>query len=89
MSDERLQLMKICEDKLIILKKKYLSILSMQNDQISIFDKARLRYILPEISYALARIKNGNYGVCEETGTDIEATRLLAVPWTRVCIKAI
>ena len=89
MSDERFQLMKICEDKLITLKKKYLSILSMQNDQISIFDKARLRHILPEIAYALARIKNGNYGICEETGEDIETTRLLAVPWTRVCVKAI
>ncbi len=89
MSDERFQLMKICEDKLITLKKKYLSILSKESDQHSIFDRARYRYILPEITYALARIKNGNYGVCEKTGEDIETTRLLAVPWTRVCVKAI
>lgn len=89
MSDERFQLMKICENKLIELKKTYLSILSDDQNQHSIFDKARLRYIIPEISYALARIKNGNYGVCEETGEDIETPRLLAIPWTRVSLKAL
>src|SRR4051812_9360102 len=35
-----------------------------------------------EIDEALARIRNGTYGICELTGKKIEAERLKALPWT-------
>ena len=38
---------------------------------------------LNEVSEALLRIRNGTYGICEETGAAIPADRLRAVPWTR------
>ena len=47
----------------------------------------RLRTTLAEISFALGRIENGNYGTCEETDELIEKDRLLAIPWTRLSIE--
>lgn len=47
----------------------------------------RLRSQLAEIEYALARISNGVFGVCEETHEFIEEDRLLAIPWTRLSIE--
>jgi len=47
----------------------------------------RLKEQLLEIEYALARIQQGRYGVCEETEEHIEIERLKAVPWTRVSIE--
>jgi DnaK suppressor protein len=47
----------------------------------------RLRSTLAEISFALARIENGSYGICEETEEYIEKDRLLAIPWTRLSIE--
>ena len=43
---------------------------------------------LYEIDAALNRIHSGAYGVCEETGKPIPATRLKAIPWTRFASKA-
>jgi RNA polymerase-binding transcription factor DksA len=36
-----------------------------------------------EVDCALQRIRDGVYGVCEETGHAIPAPRLRAIPWTR------
>ena len=47
----------------------------------------RLRHTLLEIEFALARIENGTYGICEETEETIEHERLLAIPWTRLSIE--
>lgn len=47
----------------------------------------RLRKQLMEIESALGRIEKGLYGVCEETEEQIEADRLLAIPWTRLSIE--
>jgi DnaK suppressor protein len=47
----------------------------------------RLRNQLLEIDYALVRIENGSYGVCEETEELIEPERLTAIPWTRLSIE--
>lgn len=38
-----------------------------------------------EIDCALQRIRDGVYGLCEETGHTIPPERLLAIPWTRYC----
>lgn len=50
-------------------------------------DQERARGLLMEIEFALARIENGVYGVCEETQEPIEKDRLLAIPWTRFSIE--
>lgn len=47
----------------------------------------RLRNQLVEIEFALARIDNGSYGICEETEEPIEPDRLVAIPWTRLSIE--
>lgn len=47
----------------------------------------RLRNQLLEIESALARIQNGNFGICEETGEPIEIARLMAIPYTRLSIE--
>lgn len=47
----------------------------------------RLRRQLLEIEYALGRIENGGFGICEETEEQIEAERLKAIPWTRLSIE--
>jgi DnaK suppressor protein len=38
---------------------------------------------LAEVEAALARIRDGRYGICEDTGAPIPAARLRALPWTR------
>lgn len=38
---------------------------------------------LAEVDAALARIRDGTYGICEATGHPIAAARLNALPWTR------
>ena len=42
---------------------------------------------LKEISLALDRLEDGSYGVCEETGEDIEEGRLKAIPWTTLSVE--
>ena len=41
--------------------------------------------LLRAIEDALARIRDGTYGVCESCGEPISKGRLEAVPWTRLC----
>jgi DnaK suppressor protein len=42
---------------------------------------------LHQIEEALARIDEGEYGLCEECGEEISEKRLKAVPWARHCIE--
>jgi DnaK suppressor protein len=42
--------------------------------------------ILQAIEEALFRMEKGTYGVCRDCGDAIAAARLIAIPWTRVCI---
>ena len=42
---------------------------------------------IKEIDEALARMENGTYGICEETGEPIEEKRLAAIPWTRLSLE--
>jgi DnaK suppressor protein len=44
------------------------------------------RTMLVAIDEALARIKNGEYGVCTNCGATIGEKRLQAIPWTQHCI---
>ncbi len=47
----------------------------------------RLRAHLLEVEFALARIEQGRFGICEETDEPIEVERLRALPWTRLSIE--
>ncbi|MFN7453442.1 MAG: TraR/DksA family transcriptional regulator [Pseudobdellovibrionaceae bacterium] len=47
----------------------------------------RIRIQLFEIEMALSRIQAGHFGLCEETGEQIEEQRLLAIPYTRLSIE--
>ena len=52
------------------------------NAQLSLRDRAKL----VSIDGALARIKDGSFGACEECGEDILLARLLATPMVKTCI---
>ena len=47
----------------------------------------KLLFKIKEIDEALARMENGTYGICEETGENIEEKRLIAIPWTRLSLE--
>ena len=47
----------------------------------------RINYQLMEVEMALARIEQGRYGICQETGELIEHERLMALPWTSLSIE--
>lgn len=49
--------------------------------------QTRMKELLLEIEFALARIESGRYGICEETEEQIEIERLRALPWTRLSIE--
>jgi len=42
---------------------------------------------LARIEYALERMRNGHYGICEGCGTNIPMARLNALPYATYCIK--
>jgi RNA polymerase-binding protein DksA len=44
--------------------------------------------LLQEIDDAIQRMRDGSYGLCEETGKVIPAARLMAMPWTRYTLEA-
>jgi DnaK suppressor protein len=41
---------------------------------------------LARISQALARLRNGRYGLCTDCGADIPFDRLKAEPWAQRCV---
>jgi DnaK suppressor protein len=45
------------------------------------------RQLLQMVENALARLREGSFGECISCGTEINAKRLEAVPWTRHCIE--
>lgn len=47
----------------------------------------RERNELHEIEAALARIKAGEFGLCQACGNPIRDVRLQALPWARLCIR--
>jgi len=60
---------------------------SLLHDQFISLHVKRLDYRkLKEIDAALARIENGEYGVCSACGEEISPKRLAALPWARYCI---
>ena len=47
----------------------------------------RDRKLLAEIDYALKKIENGTYGICEGTGEQIPKRRLELRPWCRHSVR--
>lgn len=47
----------------------------------------RLRENLQDVDIALGKIEKGTYGVCERCGEPINAERLEAIPYARLCVK--
>ncbi|HYM70494.1 MAG TPA: TraR/DksA C4-type zinc finger protein [bacterium] len=43
--------------------------------------------LLEMVEEALRRVRNGTYGVCDGCGRPIDAKRLKAIPYARLCIK--
>ncbi|MBC7456940.1 MAG: TraR/DksA family transcriptional regulator, partial [Bdellovibrionaceae bacterium] len=58
-----------------------------QEEHSFLITQSRYKIQLMEIDYALSRIENGTYGICEETFEPIEDVRLKAIPWTRYSIE--
>jgi DnaK suppressor protein len=52
-----------------------------RSQQVEIVERERA--ILAEVERALAKFKDGKYGVSEETGAPIRYERLAAMPWAR------
>ena len=51
--------------------------------ELALSELSALQDALYEVEEALKRILNGSYGTCEESGLEISAARLRAIPWTR------
>ncbi|MGB3455413.1 MAG: RNA polymerase-binding protein DksA [Litorimonas sp.] len=56
--------------------------------QLELRTRDRLRKLVRKIDKALARIEDGTYGYCEETGDPIGARRLIARPIATLSIEA-
>jgi DnaK suppressor protein len=58
-----------------------------QEEHAFLVNQNRIKTQIMEVEFALARIENGSFGICEETYEPIESERLLAIPWTRLSIE--
>lgn len=61
--------------------------MSVQAEYEFLSNQYRLKDQLLEIEFALARIQDGRFGICEETDEPIEIERLRVLPWTRLSIE--
>tara|TARA_B100001971_G_scaffold215195_1_gene260227 strand:- start:52140 stop:52514 length:375 start_codon:yes stop_codon:yes gene_type:complete len=57
------------------------------NQQISFSIRDREMNKLRRIDAALERIEDGSYGICIESGEEIEPKRLETQPWTEFCLE--
>ncbi len=49
--------------------------------------EANAEHLLFEIEAALGRIEDGTFGICIECGRPIDAERLEAVPYAKLCLE--
>jgi DnaK suppressor protein len=57
------------------------------NQQVSFSIREKEMVKLRRIDAALARIEEGHFGVCIESGEDIDIKRLETQPWAEFCIE--
>ncbi|MCR9203238.1 MAG: TraR/DksA C4-type zinc finger protein [Halobacteriovoraceae bacterium] len=94
----RQELIKKCESRLLGLKHKYTRYLDIKaplyREGVCITTEAKVKgtskrsdklKLITEIMYALRRIKEGRFGICESTGKEIDREKLILKPWTRFC----
>lgn len=55
--------------------------------EMALLDIDRQSRRLGEIQAALARIREGSFGICQQCETPIPHKRLAAVPWTALCVR--
>lgn len=60
---------------------------SERDREFSLLVGNRTRQRLQEIDAALDRINEKSYGICEDCGQKISPGRILAMPFTRLCVK--
>jgi len=60
---------------------------SERDREFSLLVGNRTRQRLQEIDAALDRINEKSYGICEDCGLRISPGRILAMPFTRLCVK--
>jgi DnaK suppressor protein len=53
---------------------------------LTIIMRERDRQLIGEINEALARVKDGDYGICQECGEEIGLARLRAQPTATLCV---
>ena len=58
-----------------------------ENDEVIDQLETDTREELMQVQHAIQRIENGNYGICTKCGDDISAARLLAIPYSTLCIN--
>ena len=51
-------------------------------------NRERIQMLLRQTEHALARLENGSYGYCEDTGEPIGLKRLIAQPTTSLSLSA-
>jgi len=65
-----------------------MDLLVRANERDLIVDRLnRENHLIWEVSEALARIADGDYGDCAECGEAIPAKRLAALPWAALCLR--
>ena len=57
------------------------------NREIGVLGLHRDSRVAREVEEALARIRDGSYGICLRCDEQIKARRLEAVPWARHCVR--
>jgi len=58
-----------------------------ENDDVLAALDGETQHTVKLIDQALARIENGNYGICSECGVKIPEARLKALPYATTCIS--
>ena len=57
------------------------------NQQVTFSIREKEMVKLRRIEAALARVEEGTYGICLESGEDIEEKRLETQPWAEFCLE--
>jgi len=58
-----------------------------ENDDVLTAIDAESQHTVKLIDAALARIKEGNYGICTRCGAEIAEARLAALPYATTCVN--
>ena len=66
----------------------------MADDATEAFEQAKdlalrqnAQQLLTQITDALERFRQGNYGICEQCGAEIDPARLTALPYATLCLR--